>query len=184
MRLKEQDETFITAWMHCLNNFQCRKLALRILNLSDVKNITYDSATFRGRMKDCFRARNSAFVVKNFDDDECHWIYVHFDENRARVFNTSSAFDMSDVKKKIPYEVVAPSSSSQRIESLQTRRDCFCQTWSIVSAYATRHNLPLNKTLFQKVVSRLWKSRRFQTWITNEVGYLTSQTEENIRLNR
>ena len=47
MRLDAQNDIFVAAWMHCLNNFDCRRLAMRILN-KNVANMTFEAKYFNG----------------------------------------------------------------------------------------------------------------------------------------
>lgn len=94
--------------------------------------------------------------MKLFDDDECHWIFLtgSSDDRGVRVYNTSRYFDMSDVEASLGETDIerVPCSTLQ-----DSPRDAFCQTWSLVAAYAHRHGETLDRKLFGDVVARLWR---------------------------
>jgi hypothetical protein len=156
MRWDIQNEIFVTAWMHCLNNFSCRRLAMRILNIENVANMTFESKYFKQQINKNIQKKTGVCVVKNFGE-ECHWIFVSKHKEKIKFYNTSLLFDVENVKKSIKYEI-----NDCNCNKLQKRNDCFCQTWSLVCAYAHAHNLEPCKKLFKLVVNRLLKSRLFK----------------------
>lgn len=161
MELKFQDENFVVAWMHCLNNFACRKLAMKILKIKNVGNMTFESKSFKHRINRSIETKKGICIVKNFGE-ECHWMFVS-KQKKIDIYNTSSEFDMENVKTCIKSSV-----NELKYEKLQRKDDCFCQTWSLVCAYACIYNKKPCRKLFNMIVNKLWKSNLFRAWIQFE----------------
>ena len=73
MRLADQSILFQEAWRCCLNNYFCRRVAMRSIGISDTLHTrltTFEQNICRVRKKN-----QSIFVVKFFDS-ECHWVTI------------------------------------------------------------------------------------------------------------
>lgn len=150
--------------MRCLNTFSHRRRAAKILRIR-CANLTFDDRpAARARLRRLLQRHPGVAVVKQFENDECHWVYFArtTDENMIRCYNTSTQYDMSNVENAIGKEW-------HRVRcAMQGRHDTYCQTWSLAAAVAHQTNKPLSKSLFRNVVRRLWKNPTFRACVRAE----------------
>ena len=170
MELNEQDDSFVVAWMSCLNNFRCRRLALRSMKVNDVSHLTFESKNYYSRLNTCLKRRGGVCVVKLFGD-ECHWVFATLTNGVIHVFNTSKHYDMSDLWERVRFPLRFMGCSH-----LQRREDCFCQTWSIASVVATVRGVPPSRRLFREVVSKLWRGTVFRQWVRQQHNIIVSES--------
>ena len=162
MQLSNQRDSFIIAWMHCLNNFNCRKLAMKILKIKNVGNMTFESKSFKQKVNQNIEKKQGVCIVKNFGE-ECHWIFVSKQKKYIDIYNTNIKFDIENVKMCMNLKL-----NDLKCEKLQYKHDCFCQTWSLVCAYSCVYNKNPSKKLFNLIVNKLWKSNLFREWVQYE----------------
>lgn len=172
MLFDDKSSLFVIAWIHCLNNFHCRQLAMRVLNLKDVANLTFERKCFPQTLNALLKRNKDVCVVKRFGL-ECHWILLASRGSSVYIFNTSTKFDMSDVETAVHAKV-----HRVRCAHLQQEpSDCFCQTWSIVCAYAAAHDVKVDARLFDRIARVLWKSPVRQ-WVKHEMARLQTIGEK------
>ena len=185
MNLAAQNDAFVAAWMRCLNTGHCRRLAARALRLPPTCAVAFETRTYATRINACLRTHGRAFVVKRFGDDECHWIFVDVLDGVARVFNTSAHYDMRDAVVPLRFVV-----DHAPCADLQTRRDCFCQTWSLVAALAAARRVAPSRSMFRAVAATLWRSRRFRECVLRERSLVVEEwgggkaLDENLKYTR
>lgn len=168
---------FIEAWMRCVNTIACRRLVLKHLDIMAV-HISYDTKSFRKRLTRAIRDGKRILVVKQFDNEVCHWLYMRRQGHEVHVYDTNRThYDMSDVLVAVPDSVRL----RQMKCHVQTSDDPFCQTWSIVYALCDsggNHAICDHRQRLRWLIREVWGCLRFRQWMQHEVAIVRRELKK------
>lgn len=164
--LADASDAFVEAWMRCLNTPACRRMLTTMLGVT-VRSITYETRTFGVRLQRVLQRGEGVCVVKRFGEDECHWVYMRRRKKKVYIYDTSDAYDMSDVVAQVRrwYEVCHVPCPRQ------TDDDSYCQTWSLMMAHRDMTKGKDRVDDFAHFTRLLWKHARFRQWMQHEMNY-------------